>query len=340
MNILIIKAFMRNRHVKTMFFLITLFTSIIVPFYAITTHFQFIEGIASKYLPHSNSYLAIESNYRFENLSKDMYVYVEAGQAKISLEYTDIHVPFYSFSNITTANNILDMHAHDVNGDSCIVSRYIMEKYGLKLDDEITVYISGRQSKYRVIGTDKLFPLIIPYDPSIKPIFTLIKISGNQGFKNIYEDVDGYKVYKLSGYLGLVSELRNEAEKVLDIWMTPIYIIISFSILIISIRFIYSVEDDVKLLHDLGISRKILTPYITVSIIPIIISSIILGISLGIVFSQILAKLLYAVFNGVNIYPMLTPLQYIHIFLYILISSSIGLLLAFILGGSSYAEAD
>ncbi len=331
---------MRNRHVKTLFFLITLFTSIIVPFYAITTHFHFVENIASKYIHRSNSYLVTDSSYKIENLSKNMYVYVETGQAKISLEYTDIYISFYSFSNITTANNILGIHLSSLKRDSCIVSRYIMEKYGLKPGDKITIYINGRWSKYNIIGSSKFYPLIIPYDPSIKPMFTLITLSGNRSFKDIFVDMDRYKVYNLDGYLKLFYNLGSEAEGILNIWITPVYIIIFSSILIVSIRFIYSVEDDVNLLHDLGISWKTLASYTVISITPIILISIILGISIGLVLSQILAKLLYVAFNGMNIYPMLTLLQYIHIFLYILIPTVIGLLSAFIIGGSSHAEAD
>lgn len=335
MRLVIFRAVIRNRHVRTMVFLIVLFTSMAVPFYCLTGHFKIVEETASKYLPIENIYLILDADDNLTIPPGHDYIYVNMDKGVLQVGDVDIEVVSFSFSNPSIASKLLDMNIPELDGDECIVASYIADSLGLDIGDSITLDINGRIYSYRVAGFNRYFPVITPYDWSLDPDGAIVNGSITSSSQFI-----GLSLYRLGSYMGLVNELRIESIKILSIWSIPLYTVVLVGVAIISSRFLYSIRRDLEILYALGLSRRRITFSIFSSLSPVLFSAGLVGVCLGIVLSQASAKLLYIVLGGVVIYPVLGVWEYLIILFMVFLSALAGLLSTFMWSGLGYGEAD
>ena len=339
MSLSIFRIVVRNRHVRTMVFLIILFTSMVIPFYTLSGHFRVVEKTVSKYISAENIYLVLGIKDSFTVPHNYKYVYLHMDEAILYIGGRDINIFVFSFSNYSLAGELLNIDMSKLGGDSCIVASYIADKYGLEVGDSITLVVDGGRAIYRVAGFDRYFPIIIPYNGSSTPDGMIIRLpkSSPSYPPDLYKSV---RVYRLGSYFGLIDELRMESLKILSLWSIPLYFVVVIGVAIVSSRLLYSIRYDLDILHTLGFSNRYISLLIIISLLPILFCASFVGVSLGIVLSQVSAKLAYIVLGGITIYPVLRPSIYISILAVIFLSALAGVLSTFLWSGMWHGEAD
>ncbi len=337
MRLGIFRAVARNRHVRTMIFLIVLFTSMLVPFYSLTGHFKFVEETASKYIQVKDVYLVLDIGNKSIALDGENHVYVSIKPATLRIDDRDMEVVSYSFTDPNIASNLLNIDIPELDLDESILGDFIAEEVGVDIGDYINLSINGVENRYRVVGFNRYFPVIVPYTPSLEPDGLIINGSVSP-LQNTFSNPPF--IYRLGSYMGLVDELRRESIKILGIWSVPLYAVVLVGVAIVSARFLYSIRNDLDILYALGYSRSRVTIYIMASLAPLIVIASFVGVCLGIVLSQVSAKLLYIALGRVVIYPVLGLWEYFTILVAVSVASSVGVLSSFMWSGICHGKAD
>ncbi len=330
-----VKAVLRSRESRTLALIIILFTTLVVPFHTIVGHYQFIERLASTYLP-TTEYLLIDypgiNKYVTPNASNRLeipiYLMYGAAETKKGL----VNVTIYSFGDAEAANKVFRVSVAGLGANECLISRNTAIDLGLEPGDELRLHLGGKIYIYRIKGYTSLYPVVVS-EPR-EPFYTYV-VYQRIGSTDVSEWPN---LFDLGGYMGLVRGLGEEAQGILGLWGTPILILAAIGIYIALLRAAVANRETIGILRDMGVSLGGVYKYFTISYSLLIIASTLVGISMGLVFSQVVGRLLYILY-GQDITPVLGLGQFIQLFLGLVLLGHLTLLFALPVVGRVYGEA-
>jgi hypothetical protein len=301
----------------------------VVPFYSLIGHYEVAREYASSYLREESRYFIVDASFNVDvPRGEGLYVYVGYGEMVIGNISFDVGL--YSFSNLSFAGSVFGFTTDVLEVDECILGDYIARGYGLSVGDVVGLSFDGDTYLFRVVGLNKVFPVIVPWSQDFSPEFIIFSVS------NVSSSEYGFL---LGGYVGLFDELRDESSSILSLWSIPIYIAVLAGVFVGSLRLYYSLRYDIRSVHELGVGWRRIRFYLVLISMLLFILSIFVGLSLGIVISQVFGKVLYT-FYGIVLYPVLSLDNYIQLFLTFFSISILSSISSFVLGGYIYGEAD
>jgi len=264
------------------------------------SHFDTIKSLANKYVPKSKYYIS----------------YVD-GDTKVDVYYGYINGSSVIYLQTSNMSVLLDSLGIKSSND-----------YSIVIGSNLIKFIRNERLYMEVSNSTFIIDLRDKHVSSIGGVYGNYIISSLDIIHNLEQKYTFFVskacgVHPINNAELFINDLSSSYIELVRIWSIPIYILILMCTLINSLRLSRSINEDIEKLIMIGAKRRLLLRHLLIAILIIIFSSSIIGISLGYVLSQIVARVIYWIFD-ILIIPIINITTYIELVIFSFISGAVG----------------